>query len=157
MPRGNQQPQDLDTTTTEGSHPLQHLQKCNNPRQTPEHTPAVTEQKGATPRGRGRVGPARTLPSQSKLSSVQGSRTRGPPAGQRIPERPNPADPRKGKGLVSGRRDSRQRTPSTTKPEPSTPKPPTPEHPNMARGGSQNWSSGESDGQPEEQTSEENG
>ncbi|XP_031199071.1 dnaJ homolog subfamily A member 4 isoform X2 [Mastomys coucha] len=156
MPRGNQPPQDLDTTT-EGSHPLQHLQKCNNPRQTPEHSPAVTEQKGATPRGRGRVGPARTLISQSKLSSAQSSRTRGPPAGQRILERSNPADPRKGKGPASGRRDNRQRTPSTTKPETSTSKPPTPEHPNMARGGSQNWSSGESDGQPEEQTSEENG
>ncbi|NP_001020582.1 dnaJ homolog subfamily A member 4 [Rattus norvegicus] len=156
MPRGNQQPQDLDTTA-EGSHPLQHPQKCNNPRQTPEHTPAVTEQKAATPRGRGRVGPARTLPFQSKLSSAQGSRTRGPPASQRISERPNPGDPRKGKGPASGRRDSRQRPTSTTKPESSTPKTPATEHPNMARGGNQNWSSGESDGQPEEQTSEENG
>lgn len=145
MPRGKQQPQDLDTTT-EGSHP-QPPQKCNNPRQAPEHTPAVTEQKAATPRGRGRVGPAAlSHPFQSKLPA-QGSRTRGPPAGQRIPERVNPADPRKGKGPASGRRDSRQRAPSTPKPEPPT----------MARGGSQNWSSGESDGQPEEQTSEESG
>lgn len=103
------------------------------------------------------MGPARTLPFQSKLSSAQGSRTRGPPASQRISERPNPGDPRKGKGPASGRRDSRQRPTSTTKPESSTPKTPATEHPNMARGGSQNWSSGESDGQPEEQTSEESG
>lgn len=103
------------------------------------------------------MGPARTLPFQSKLSSAQGSRTRGPPASQRISERPNPGDPRKGKGPASGRRDSRQRPTSTTKPESSTPKTPATEHPNMARGGNQNWSSGESDGQPEEQTSEENG
>lgn len=177
MPRGKQQPQDLDNTS-ESSHPLHPPQKCNNPRQAPEHTPAVTEQKATTPRSRGRVGPAtRTQPSQSKL---QGSHTRGPCAGQRIPERANPADPRKGKGPVSGRRDSRQRAPSTPKPElsnpkpepsttksepsttksePSTPKPKpsTPEPHNMARGGSQNWSSGESDGQPEEQTSQETG
>lgn len=98
---------------------------------------------------------ARSQTSQSKLPA-QGSRTRGPPAGQRIPERVNPADPRKGKGPVSGRRDSRQRTPSTPKPEPSATKP-EPEPRTMARGGSQNWSSGESDGQPEEQTSEESG
>lgn len=151
MPKGNQKPQDS-TTTTEGSRPLQPPQKCNNPRQTPEHTPAVTEQKAATPRGRGRVGqPTLGQSSQSKLSA-QGSRPRGPPAAQRIPERANRVDPRKGKQPASAKRDSRQQEPSTTKSKPSTP-----DRPNMARGGSQNWSSGESDGQTEEQTSEESG
>lgn len=86
-------------------------------------------------------GDRRPQPSQPN-PSAQGSRRRGP-AGHRIPE------PRKGKGAGSGRRDGRRRAPCTPKPAAKAP--------TMARGGSQNWSSGESDEQPEEQAPEEGG
>uniref|UniRef100_A0A8C6FTN3 DnaJ heat shock protein family (Hsp40) member A4 n=1 Tax=Moschus moschiferus TaxID=68415 RepID=A0A8C6FTN3_MOSMO len=101
---------------------------------------------GHTPRERP-GGERGAQPSQSNPLG-QGSRRRCPPC-HPILEPARPTDPRKGKGTASGRRDGSRKAPSTPKP--------SSKHPNMARGGSQNWSSGESDGRPEEQTTEDTG
>lgn len=95
---------------------------------------------GHTPRERP-GGDSRAQPSQPNPSG-QGCRRRCPP-GNLIFEPAGPTDPRKGKGTAPGWRGGRRKAPST--PNPSS-KPP-----NMARGGSQNWSSGYSDCRPEEQ------
>ncbi|KAM5177596.1 dnaJ homolog subfamily A member 4 [Callospermophilus lateralis] len=100
---------------------------------------------GHTP-GEKSGGDRRAQLSQSN-SSAQGFRSRGPPD-HAILQSASPTDPRKSKGAASGRREGRRRAASTPKPLSKSP--------NMARGGSQNWSSGESDGgPPEEQAPEE--
>lgn len=104
------------------------------------------QEDGHTPRERP-GGERGAQPSQSNPLG-QGSRRRCPPD-HPILEPARPTDPRKGKGTASRRRDGRRKAPSTPKP--------SSKHPNMARGGSQNWSSGESDGRPEEQTTEDTG
>nr|XP_020739523.1 dnaJ homolog subfamily A member 4 isoform X2 [Odocoileus virginianus texanus] len=101
---------------------------------------------GHTPRERP-GGERGAQPSQSNPLG-QGSRRRCP-SGHPILEPARPTDPQKGKGTASGRRHGRRKAPSTPKP--------SSKHPNMARGGSQNWTSGESEGRPEEQTTEDTG
>ncbi|KAB1257255.1 DnaJ-like protein subfamily A member 4 [Camelus dromedarius] len=100
-------------------------------------------EEGHTPREKP-GGDRGAQPSQSNPSG-QSSRRRCPP-GHPILEPAGPTDPRKGKGTAPGRRDGCRKAPSASKPS-SKP-------PNMARGGSQNWSSGESDARPEEQAAE---
>lgn len=127
--------------------PLKHAAVRCRPPHASLCPPAVTAQRAPPLPGRGPALARRTQLAQSHPSG-QGFRPRDPwsrpvlgPGG--------PGDPRKGKAAAPGRQDGRRR--AVTAPKPHS------QPPDMARGGSQNWSSGESDGQPEERVAEETG
>lgn len=100
----------------EDPYPLQTPKKCNNPRQASGRIPAVTQQRAATPPGRGRVGtvgrsspsptPRGSVPTDAALQATRSSSQLAPRILGRARGRP-----RDGGTVVGGRPPRRSRLP----------------------------------------------